>query len=196
VSANPRFHSVSAIVLAAGLSRRAHPHNKLLIDNGGKPLIRSTVEAVCTAQLAEVIVVVGHQNEYIQAALQGLPLTFIFASDFEKGMGHSLAAGVRAVRAETAGLLVTVADLSGISTALVNMVLNAFAAADQRFHLVPTYQGQRGHPVVLGSWIRAELEQLDGDIGAKSILDSPSERIRTRFLEIADEALIKDRDYG
>lgn len=185
---------ISAIVLAAGLSRRAYPRNKLLTNNDGRPLVRSTVEAVCAANVNEVIVIVGYQHDKIEAALVQLPVTVVYATDFVKGIGYSLAAGVRAAAPNATGFMITVADLPRLSSVLCKKVLHEFTEAGQQSHLIPTYKGQRGHPVVLGSWIRAELERLESDIGARDILDLPSERARTRFYETLDEAVVKDID--
>ena len=79
---------LSAVVLAAGLSRRAAPHNKLLFPFGGDTVVRATVHAFCGAGLGEVLVVTGHQREPVEAALAGLPVRIVFAEDFAAGHGE------------------------------------------------------------------------------------------------------------
>ncbi len=59
---------LSAIVLAAGLSRRMGPANKLLLDVGGVPLVRRSVEIVLAHPFAEVVVVTGHESSRVEEA--------------------------------------------------------------------------------------------------------------------------------
>ncbi|MBE2214271.1 MAG: nucleotidyltransferase family protein [Opitutaceae bacterium] len=191
----------TAIILAAGLSRRAAPRHKLLLpapDGSGRTVVRATVEAFCGAapHLAEIVVVTGHARAEIEAALAGLPVRGVFASDFAQGMGHSLAAGVRATNPDTPGFLVSPGDLPGLGPALVARVAAAANAGEPPFrrHIVPTADGRRGHPVFLGSWLREALSKLTGDMGARLLLQLPRERSRTDLLEVRDEAILRDVD--
>ena len=59
----------TAIVLAAGLSRRMG-RSKLLLDLRGKPVIRHTVERlVAAADVDEILVVVGPEHSALERAL-------------------------------------------------------------------------------------------------------------------------------
>lgn len=189
----------TAIVLAAGLSRRAAPHHKLLRpapDHSGRSVVRATVEAVCGAseRFARIIVVTGHARASIEAELHDLDVTCVFAPDFAQGMGHSLAAGVRAADPDTPGYLVTPGDLPALTPALVAQVAAAAARRAHRRHIAPTARGQRGHPVFLGGWLREALGSLSGDTGARVLLQDPGERSRTDLLEVGDEAILRDVD--
>lgn len=187
---------ISAIILAAGLSRRAAPHNKLLLPHGKLTVVRSTVEAVCAADCSEWIVVTGHQKEQIEAALAGLPVRFMYAADFEKGMGHSLAAGVAACSRDCAGFLVSAGDLSGLKAETVRAVARHFMRFGGRHHVIPVNRGRRGHPVVIGGWLCGDLCQLSGDTGARRLLDRPGEKARTAVLEVDDPGIWRDVDRG
>lgn len=189
----------TAIVLAAGLSRRAAPHHKLLLpapDGSGRTVVRATVEAVCGARapLAGVLVVTGHARGQVEDALAGLPVRFVFAPDFAGGMGHSLAAGVRAAALDTPGFLVTPGDLPGLTPALVARVAAAAAQAGHQRHIIPAAGGRRGHPVFLAAALRGPLAALTGDTGARLLLQQPAERARTDLLEVGDEAILRDVD--
>ena len=190
-SAKPHL---SAIILAAGLSRRAAPHNKLLVTLNGRPVVRSLVEAFVGADLDEILVVTGHDRERIETALKGLPVRFIFATDFAKGMGHSLATGIRHAAPDAQGFVVSPSDLPEMTPALIHRVLEAFREQRARKHIIPTLNGERGHPVVLGSWLRLALESLEGDHGARYLLANSTERVRCHFLPVNDPAILRDMD--
>lgn len=189
--------SVTAIVLAAGLSRRAAPHNKLLMpapDGSARTIVRATVEAIVGAELREVIVVTGHERDRVEAALAGLAVRFVFADDYAHGMGHSLAAGVRAAQADTVGFVVVPADLPELTPALVRRVVECFVSERTEYHVIPTASGARGHPVVLGAWLRPQLEVLSGDAGARHLLAVPAEAARCCYFEVGDRAILRDVD--
>lgn len=191
--------AVTAIVLAAGLSCRAAPRNKLLLPAGesdDRPVVRATVEAVVGAEVGPVLVVTGHQREEIEAALTGLNVRFVFAPEFARGIGHSLAAGIRASPADVAGFAIVPGDLPGLTPALVRRVVACFTSEGGAYHVIPMDGGARGHPVVLGAWLRPQLATLTGDVGARHLLAAPGEVARTCFFEVGDPAIRRDVDDG
>ena len=87
---------VTAIILAAGQSRRMGRDNKLTLEIHGKPMVRYPVEAARQAGLEEILVVTGHECEEMEAALSGLDVEFAHNSDFEEGLSTSLKTGISA----------------------------------------------------------------------------------------------------
>ncbi len=73
--------SVSAVLLAAGESRRMGGRNKLLLPIGGEPQVRRAARALLGSKLVEVIAVLGHAHEDVAAALAGLPLATVLNPD-------------------------------------------------------------------------------------------------------------------
>lgn len=187
----PALSGLTGIVLAAGLSRRAAPHNKLLLPFRDSTVVRCTVEAMVGAGLGELLVVTGHQRDAVERALAGLPIRFVFADDFSGGMGHSLATGVRHSSPDTTAWVVTPGDLPRLSSALVRKIA-AHASGD--CHVIPAANGERGHPVLIGGWLRSQLLGLRGDEGARGILASPSEAKRCQVFDVQDTAILRDVD--
>jgi molybdenum cofactor cytidylyltransferase len=190
---------VAAVVLAAGLSRRAAPHHKLLLpapDGSGRSVVRATVEAFCgsAASFHEIVVVTGHERERIESALAGLPIRCVFAPDFAVGMGRSLAAGIQSVDTHVAGFAVAPGDLPWLRPGLIAEAVARFTAESGTRHVLPLASGRRGHPVVLGAWLRPALETLDGDVGARRLLSEPAQSARIAYWETGDEAVLRDVD--
>ena len=65
---------ISAVILAAGESRRMGEQNKLLLPIGGEVLILKFVKSVCASDIDDVLVVVGHEAEKIKDILQVQPV--------------------------------------------------------------------------------------------------------------------------
>ena len=191
----PARTRISALVLAAGLSRRSAPYNKLLAHLNGQPVVRTTVNAFVEACVGEVVVVTGHEHELVQSVLRGLPVRFVFAENFADGMGCSLAAGIRSLPNAATGFMVSPGDLPGLTPTLIRQVSAAFHQHSGQRHIVPIHEGQRGHPVVLGAWLRPQLEALQGDVGARQLLASDVEQTRTVLLPVVDPAILHDVDY-
>lgn len=149
---------ISAIVLAAGESRRAGAANKLLLPLGGIPLIDHVVQTVRRADVGEVIVVVGHEADRVQAALAHHPVVFAHNDRYALGMTTSIQAGVRAASAQTQGFLICLSDLPLIEPADLNRLTAAFAeAAPAAPIVVPVFEGQRGNPVLFAAPYRDAL---------------------------------------
>ena len=82
------------------------------------------------------------------------------------GMGDSIAAAVRAT-AQASGWLILPADLPLIQSDTLRHVAAALHDHDV---VIPTYQGQRGHPVGFSARCAAALCQLSGERGAVSVV--------------------------
>ncbi len=180
---------ISAIVLAAGESKRFGPPNKLLTDWNGKPLIRSVVETVLSAGPTETIVVTGHDKGRIEEALAGLPVRLAHNERFERGMGASIAVGVESADPDAEGLWIVLGDMPRLARDTLARVLQAFEGPDSI--IVPQSGDREGNPVLFGSAYRSELAALDGNLGARSVVEAHRER--TRFVEV-EEAQLEDLD--
>jgi CTP:molybdopterin cytidylyltransferase MocA/xanthine/CO dehydrogenase XdhC/CoxF family maturation factor len=161
---------IAGIVLAAGTSSRMG-RNKLVEPVGGKPLVRHAVETALTGRIDPVIVVTGHEAAAVRAALNSAPVSFVHNEDFAQGLSTSLRAGIRAVPAGCDGALVLLGDMPGITPELARRVVAAFNPAEGRAICVAAADGQRGHPVLWGRQFFTEIEDLRGDVGARSLME-------------------------
>src|SRR3989440_11040852 len=91
---------VAGVVLAAGLSSRMG-ENKMLIEVGGRTLVRRAVETALSAGLDPVLVVVGHESERGRAGLRRLSCTAVLNAEDPRGMNTSPRAGLRPLPANS-----------------------------------------------------------------------------------------------
>jgi molybdenum cofactor cytidylyltransferase len=165
----------AAVVLAAGLARRMG-RQKLLLDLNGKPVIRWSVEAVLP-RVDEVIVVTGHQEADVRAALAGLAVRFARNPRPEDGQGSSIAAGIAAVSPAARAALIALGDQPRLPAEIVPALLDAFAGGGAAI-VAPVYRGTQGTPVVFGAAVFPELRALAGDVGARAVVRARPERVR------------------
>ena len=79
---------ISAILLAAGQSKRMGGENKLTKKIQGAPLIKHSVKNILAASVDELIIVLGYQKEIIEKLIdKNKKIKFVFNKDFENGMG-------------------------------------------------------------------------------------------------------------
>lgn len=177
-STTPSPAKVWTVLLAAGQSRRMAPHNKLLVDFGGMPLVRRTAKRVLASKTAGSVAVVGHEAEAVRVALAGLSFRMTENPDFATGLASSLKVGMRSVPPSADGVLVVLSDMPGITTEDINRLIDAFISAEGRAVVRATHNGKRGNPVILPRALFPEIEQLEGDTGARQIIEnSPLEVI-------------------
>ncbi|WP_026379680.1 NTP transferase domain-containing protein [Afifella pfennigii] len=168
---------VTAIVLAAGRSRRMGGPNKLLARFDGVPLVRRTVDAVQAAGTSETIVVTGHMREEIEAALAGACVSFVHNRDYAGGLAGSLKAGLRALPEETAGALIVLADMPGLTPEALDAMIEAFAPEEGRGIVLATASGKRGNPVLWARRYFPELMQVSGDAGGRHLIGEHAEDV-------------------
>jgi molybdenum cofactor cytidylyltransferase len=135
---------IAAVVLAAGLSRRMG-RPKLLLDLGGAPVIRRTVERVLAAGLEEVVVVMPPDAPDIAAALDGLPVRYAVNPDPAAGQASSVVAGIRALGPRGARAAVALSDQPTVPP---SPGARRGDGRHGRAIAAPVYAGERGNPLL------------------------------------------------
>jgi molybdenum cofactor cytidylyltransferase len=168
VSGDPG-HGVHVALLAAGRSSRMGGPNKLLARFDGEPLVRLLALRALRSKARSVTVITGHQAESVAAALDGIPVALVHNPVYASGLATSIAAAVGAMPDGSAGALIMLGDMPGITTADLDRLIDAFEAA-AGIAVRATVDGRPGNPVILPHGLYAEAAMLRGDTGARSIL--------------------------
>jgi molybdenum cofactor cytidylyltransferase len=116
-------------------------------------------------------------------------IIWIECADAAQGMASSLVCGVRANR-RAPGWLIGLADMPAVPMTAIAGVRDALSAGASL--AAPSRDGMRGHPVGFASHYRDELLALQGDNGARRLL----ERDRSQVAEIGidDAGIFADID--
>lgn len=182
----------SAILLAAGESRRMGADNKLLLPLDGEPMVRRTARQLLAARLGEVVAVLGHDADSIAAALAGLPLRTVRNPDYRDGQMTSVHAGLAALKDETTAVMICLADQPFLTAGDYDNLLDGFAARGSKSILVPTYEGRRGNPIVLAPEHRPAILGRQANLGCKHLIERNPDLVMT--LAVDSDRFIRDID--
>ena len=180
-STAPTKPRIAAVVLAAGQSTRMGS-NKLLAELHGKPLVVQTVAQVQASGVDEVVVVTGHQAAEVRAALAGAGAKFVNNPNYAEGLAASVKAGIAAVQDFDAAFI-CLGDMPLIRAADMQRMMAAFDVEEGRTLIAPAQGRKLGNPVLWGQEHFVALTALEGDRGARSLLEAQ----RDAIVEIAVE---------
>ncbi|OGA22742.1 MAG: hypothetical protein A3I02_06100 [Betaproteobacteria bacterium RIFCSPLOWO2_02_FULL_67_26] len=179
---------IAGILLAAGTGSRF----------GGDKLLHPLEDGVAIAAHAarnllavtpDVIAVVrwGDFPLYDMLEQEGCQVTMFQGA--ARGMGATLAHGVGQARGAD-GWVIALADMPRIAPDTIRKVISALEEGARI--AAPVYKGERGHPVGFGAQLRDELLALDGDQGARAVLEKHRDAVR--LVECDDSGVIYDID--
>ncbi len=187
-----RAPRITALVLAAGQSRRMGRDNKLLAPIDGRAMVRHVAEAAVASRVHATIVVTGHEADAVRDALGGLNITFAHNPGFADGLSTSLRAGLEAVGDDCDGVVVCLGDMPGLTADLLNRLISGFNPSEGRAIVLPTHRGKRGNPVLWGRRFFETMKTVAGDVGARHLLGENEDLV----VEIAadDDSVLVDID--
>lgn len=193
--------AVDILVLAAGRASRMNapigategsdpspPPHKLLAEFDGVPLIRKSVKTSLDCGGGKVHVVVGYRADEMRDALGDVEVDVIVNPDFDEGMASSLRTGVGALTANTAGLLILLADMPLIDHRHLRELLETFADAGGKCVVRAVSGDVRGNPVILPRATFEAISGLVGDVGARQIIADSG--LPVIDVDIGDAALL------
>ena len=185
---------ISAIILAAGESRRMGVQNKLLLQIDSEVLIRKFVKSVSNSLVDAVLVVVGFEAEKIKAVLHDQAVKFVENPSYEEGMTTSIQSGVKASSNESTGLMICLADMPFAETSDLNLLIQAFndyRSTESSLIIVPVFQGKRGNPVLFSEVFRDKILTHKGE-GCREIVKQFPHYVKEVSME--NDNLLRDID--
>ena len=184
---------LATIILAAGQSKRMGSINKLLMRIEGRPMIQRVVDVAIEAASTDIYVVTGFERERIESRLREYSVNFVHNESFREGMGTTIAEGVKAISDQVFdGVMILLGDLPYLRADTVIAVAESFAEHDGRKIVIPTYDGDPGHPVVFPKAFFNELTQLSGDRGAREVYARHQSSVAR--IEVEDPGGTRDLD--
>jgi molybdenum cofactor cytidylyltransferase len=155
---------VGAVLLAAGPGSRLGGRPKSLLELGGVPLIRRQLIALSGAGVDEVVVVLGHHAQAIEAVVCDFPVTLARNPSPDDGQPSSVRVGLAALAGKLDAVIVAQADQPLVNAQDISALIGAYKKRGEASMVVPRVAGQPGNPVIFEAALRDEW--LAGDVNA------------------------------
>jgi molybdenum cofactor cytidylyltransferase len=148
--------SMAGVVLAAGRSARMGSP-KALLDFLGLPFVVRILQALEALEVKTRVVVLGPDAPRIQPVLADHDCIIVENPEPDTGPIASLRGALRALQPlQPSAVLVWPVDLPHVRVATVERILETHRRTGAKL-IVPTFAERRGHPVIWGSALFAEL---------------------------------------
>lgn len=162
----------------------------MLAPVDGVPLAVRSARALL-AGTGDALAVVREGDEVLSRLLREAGCEVLASDACARGMGASLAAGVKASRS-AGGWLVALGDMPGIAPATHAAVKRALLDGALIAAAIDAASGRRGHPVAFGGALGDELARLDGDEGARALVARHAPEVVT--VPVGDPGIFRDVD--
>jgi molybdenum cofactor cytidylyltransferase len=192
---------IGALILAAGCSSRAGTVNKLLYEISGKPLIVHVAQHLKHSRVDRIVAVTGYQwrqveaqlveAQLVESQLADTPISCCRNVDHASGLASSLTCGISALY-DMDSIIVCLGDMPDVTADAIDQLISVSAATPDKLIFIPTWQGQRGNPLMFAKKFFDKLLALEGDAGARILSNQyPEDAVE---VEVNCSGILKDYD--
>ena len=188
MNGNANSEEIVGVLLAAGASTRFGSDKPMHPLPDGTPVAMAAAASLLPA-CDRVVAVVRVDNGRLADTLALGGCEIVRCAEAYKGMGHRLAAGVRAT-SDAAGWIVVLGDMPFIAISSHQVI--AMRLREGASLVATQYRGRRGHPVGFSHRRFAALSVLTGDHGARTTLAQHSTELL--LCTVNDDGVLRDID--
>lgn len=175
--------SVGAVLLAAGAGERLGRRPKALLELGGVPLVLRQLIALSGAGVDEVVVVLGHHAEAVEAAVSQFPITLARNPSPDDGQASSVCTGLQALSPKLDAVIVALADQPLIDAQDITELIGAFKKRGDAAMVVPRVaaangEAEPGNPVIFDAALREQWLAGEADLACRKWRAAHPERVR------------------
>lgn len=160
--------NIGAVILAAGGSSRLGQPKQLLRFRG-ETLIARAVRAATEARCRPIVVVTGDASDAIRNEIQETSAVVVENADWRRGLGTSIAAGMRSLVDSTDAVVLLTCDQPLVEAAQIEKLI-AVRKQTAKPIVASSYAKTLGVPALFDRSCFAALLSLPDDSGAKSLL--------------------------
>ena len=176
---------ISAILLAAGQSKRMIKENKLLKKFNNMCLLQHSIKNILLSAVDELIIVLGHEKENVEKIIEkNKKIRIIYNKYYKSGMSSSIKAGLNNLSKNTNYFFICLGDMPFVNKDIYNKIISL---KKKRDIIIPTYKGKQSNPVLFSNLMIKNIMKIDG---AKKIFKLNEKKILN--IEIDNINITKD----
>jgi molybdenum cofactor cytidylyltransferase len=174
--------TVGAVLLAAGAGSRLGGRPKALLELGGVPLVMRQLVALSGAGVDEVVVVLGHHADAVEAAIGAFPIGIVRNPAPDDGQASSVRLGLQALSPKIDAVVVALADQPLIDAPDIVSLIGAFKKRGSAAMVVPRVRdaegrAEPGNPVIFEAALRDEWLAGAADAACRRWRQAHPERV-------------------
>ena len=181
---------ISAILLAAGQSKRMGGDNKLIKKYNKKYLINHIIGTLIKSKVNKIIVVLGFQKLKVRKIIvKNKKINFVFNKNYKSGIASSIKTGLKRISEKSVGFLIVQADMPLISTKIIDSLCYAIRNSNKEI-VAPIYKRNMGNPIGFKRSMTTILNKTKGDSGAKKMIKRNKKNLG--LIRVNSKSIFKD----
>lgn len=186
---------VSAILLAAGESKRMGEQDKLFLKYKGNWIINHVMQNLWASRKSELVIVMNNNDNDLLNGQRSEEIQVVVNPDYKRGMTTSIQAGVNAASRSATGYMICLADQPLMKADEYNEIMERFELLvkhDPKSIVVPFYEGQKGNPVIFSEVHREAILNHQEMEGCKQIVQTNKQHVYK--VEMHSDHILRDVD--
>ncbi len=164
------YDDIAIVVLAAGGSTRMGSP-KALLPFGDTTLIQYIISESKATGVKEVVVVLGAYEEEIRKVIVKEGVSIETNEHWASGMSASIKKGIAKVDKSCQAVIICAVDQPSVTHLHFTSMIRLFESKSTDM-VVSSYGGTRGIPALFSKKLFPQLQQLEGDKGAKKLFNN------------------------
>lgn len=178
---------IGIIILAAGESKRLGQPKQLLVFKN-ETLIRRAVKNAIRTEAEKIVVVLGANFEPINNEIEDLDCEIVFNENWKNGMSSTIKTGLEKlleIAPEISAAIISLCDQPLVESNHFDQLIERFSQTEKPI-VSAFYKNKPGVPALFSKEHFSELLNLEGDRGARNLLNSDPDN--TEKIEMPEAA--------
>jgi molybdenum cofactor cytidylyltransferase len=191
---------ISAILLAAGESKRMENENKLLKKIDGISILQYSIKNILGSAIDELIIVLGHEKEIVEKTIEkNKKIKLIYNENYKNGIFTSIKTGLKSISKKTEAFFLCFGDMPNVNQNIYNKIIKSRDKYNKKLKpnlrkeiIIPSYENKQGNPILFSKFMKNEIIKIKNDDEIKKIIELNKEKILN--VPIKSDGVILDFD--
>ena len=185
---------ITAILLAAGQSKRLFNQNKLIKNFKGKLLVNYAVQSIIKSKIEKLIIVLGFEYLKVKKKInKNKKIKFVINHNYTRGIASSIKCGLKKISNKSDGFIIVQADMPEIGKNILNKLYKEIKTNKKEI-FVPRKNNKIGNPIGFKLSMINQLKKISGNRGAKFIIKR--NRSKIKYIRTKSLGIFKDIDLN
>ena len=185
---------ITAILLAAGQSKRLFNQNKLIKNFKGKLLVNYAVQSIIKSKIEKLIIVLGFEYLKVKKKInKNKKIKFVINHNYTRGIASSIKCGLKKISNKSDGFIIVQADMPEIGKNILNKLYKEIKTNKKEI-FVPRKNNKIGNPIGFKLSMINQLKKISGNRGAKFIIQINKSKIK--YIRTKSLGIFKDIDLN